>query len=149
MFRNCTTHNFQDSKQVNLSLCCIQFSKTYCLSFSRTFSVTSFVNYDLLLNPTHYSSFRYIQYNNYCDYQTSPSKLYGPPVGRSWPALALIMSVLLQCIITFGVFYVLAYCDQGRNKGWSSRVAARGANFRGAKTSLEYSHASHNDGDTF
>jgi len=59
------------------------------------------------------------------------------------------MCTSLQCIIVFEVFSLLASCDQGRNKGWNSQVAARGANFRGAKTSLEYSHASLKDGDTF
>jgi len=59
------------------------------------------------------------------------------------------MSIPLHSIIVFEVFSLLASCDQGRNKGWSSRVAAPGAKFRGAKTSLEYTHASLNDGDTF
>jgi hypothetical protein len=59
------------------------------------------------------------------------------------------ISIPNQCKIVFEVFSFLAICDQGRNKGWTIWVAAGGANFRGSKTSLEYSNASLNDRDTF
>ena len=63
-----------------------------------------------------------------------------------WTSVAVgSVSGTLQCIIVFEVFSNLGSCDQGWNKGWTSRVAARGANFRGAKTSMEYSHSTLND----
>jgi hypothetical protein len=61
----------------------------------------------------------------------------------------MIMSIAIHWIFVFEVFSLVASCDQGRNKGWTSRLSVQGAKFRGAKTSLEYSYASLNDGDTF
>ena len=53
-------------------------------------------------------------------------------MGWCRPALALIMSTTLQCIIVFEVFSLLGSCEHGRTEGWASRVVARGANLYGA-----------------
>ena len=36
------------------------------------------------------------------------------------PALALIMSIALQCIIVFEVFSLLGSCEQGQTEGWAA-----------------------------